>query len=242
MLYDKIGTRYASHRQPDPSIERLIQAALGDAGSVVNVGAGSGSYEPTDRPVVAVEPSITMIRQRPPQCAPVVQAQAQALPFATGSFDAALAILTVHHWTDQHRGLVELRRVARTRVIVLTWDPAYLESFWLTDYIPAIRDVDRPIFPPIHNYHDVLGSVQVLPVPIPHDCRDGMMCAYWRRPQAYLDPGVRSAISTFAKLGDVAPALARLQRDLDSGEWQRRYHDLLDRTELDLGYRLLVAT
>ena len=242
MLYDRIGTRYASHRQPDPAIERLIHTALGDAGSVVNVGAGSGSYEPTDRRVVAVEPSITMIDQRPAQSAPVVQARAQALPFATDSFDAALAILTVHHWDDQHIGLLELRRVARARVVVLTWDPAYLESFWLTDYIPEIRAVDRPIFPPLHNYQDLLGPMHSLAVPIRHDCSDGMLCAYWRRPHAYLDPDVRSAISTFAKLGDIAPALAQLQRDLASGEWHRRYHALLTRTELDLGYCLLVTT
>jgi len=239
-LYDEIGIGYRGHRQPDPRIAAAIVAALGDADRVVNVGAGAGSYEPTDRPVVAVEPSLEMIRQRRPGGAPVLRASATHLPFRAGAFAAALAVLTVHHWPDRAGGLAELARVAR-RPVIVTWDPA-APPFWLTDdYFPRIVATDRQIFPPIDEYRAVLGEVDVRPIPIPHDCRDGFLGAYWRRPAAYLDPGVRRAISTFSKIGDVEPGLARLRRDLDDGTWQRRHGALLDRTELDLGYRLVVA-
>ena len=195
-LYDTIGLNYADLRQPDPSIERAIHSALGDAVSVLNVGAGCGSYEPLDRSVVSVELSMTMIRQRPPGAAPVVQATAMTLPFGTDTFDASMAILSVHHWPDKERGLEELRRVARGRVVILTWDPAY-SGFWLTDYVPEVLEIDRPIFPMLHQYEHVFGPTKVIDVLIPHNCTDGFMGAYWRRPEAYLDQRVRSAISTF---------------------------------------------
>lgn len=240
-LYDTIGIGYADLRQPDPSIELAIHTALGDAETVVNVGAGSGSYEPSEKSVLAVELSPTMIRQRPLDSAPVVQASAMALPFDANAFDASLAILTVHHWPDKARGISELRRVASNRVVVLTWDPSF-PGFWLTEYVPEVLEIDRPIFPMLHEYERLLGSIDVVEVPIPHNCTDGFMCAYWRRPKAYLDSNVRSAISTFSKLGDVSAALARLERDLEFGEWHRRYGDILSQPELDLGYRLIVAT
>ena len=239
VLYDTIGSGYAELRQADPHIEAALHAALGPARSILNVGAGAGSYEPADRDVVAVEISNTMISQRAPDAAPVVQASATALPFSASTFDAALAILTLHHWPDRAQGLRELRRVARDRVVILTWDPAF-PGFWLTDYFPQIMEIDRPIFPPMQALADILGPVDVNAVPIPHDCRDGFMCAYWRRPEAYLDARVRSAISTFAKI-DVETALARLAVDLQSGEWHRRNADILERQHLDLGYRLVVA-
>ncbi|MHA1564515.1 MAG: class I SAM-dependent methyltransferase [Alphaproteobacteria bacterium] len=239
-LYDTIGLNYADLRQPDPSIERAIHNALGDAATVVNVGAGCGSYEPSDRSAVAVELSRAMIRQRPPGAAPVVQATAMALPFGSDAFDAAMAILTVHHWPDKERGLEELRRVSCGRVVILTWDPSYV-GFWLTDYFPEILDEDRRIFPMIHEYEHVLGRTKVIDVPVPYNCTDGFLCGYWRRPEAYLDQRVRSAISSFSKLGDAASGLQKLERDLKSGEWRSRYGDMLGLTEMNFGYRLIVA-
>jgi len=214
---------------------------LNQAETVVNVGAGTGSYEPSERSVVAVEPAMTMIRQRRPGSAPVVQASATELPFRDDGFAAALAILTVHHWPDQARGLDEMARVARCRVVVVTWDPS-TSGFWLTDdYFPEIFEIDRPLFPSIEDFRKALGRVEVHPFPIPHDCVDGFLGAYWRRPHAYLDAGVRSAISTFAKLHDMGHGLDRLRRDLQDGSWARRYGDLLDQPEIDLGYRIVIA-
>ena len=240
-LYDTIGQGYRAYRRPDPRVAGAITRALGNAGSVVNVGAGAGSYEPTDRRVVAVEPSAAMIAQRRPGSAPVAQASATHLPFRDGAFAAALAVLTVHHWPDRPRGLAELARVARDRVVLLTWDPA-TPSFWLVDeYFPEIWAIDRPIFPTLADLRGVLGAIEVRPLPVPHDCVDGFLGAYWRRPEAYLDPGVRGAISTFTKIRDVEAGVARLRRDLADGTWLRRHADLLDRAQLDLGYRLVVA-
>lgn len=240
-LYDRIGRGYTTHRRPDPRIAAAIADALGPTRSVLNVGAGAGSYEPADRRVVAVEPSTEMIRQRPPGGAPVVQASATALPFRDGVFDATLAVLTVHHWPDRPRGLAELRRVARDRVVILTWEPDAAPPFWLVDYFPGLAALDRPIFEPLDALRRLLGPIEVRPVPIPHDCVDGFLGAYWRRPEAYLDAGVRGAISSFTKLADVEPGLARLRRDLADGAWQRRHADLLTRPHLDLGYRLVIA-
>ena len=240
-LYDAIGPGYQAHRRPDPRIAAAIARALGGAATVVNVGAGAGSYEPTDRPVVAVEPSAAMIAQRRPGSPPVVQASATDLPFPDAGFAAALAVLTVHHWPDRARGLAELARVARDRVVLLTWDPA-TPGFWLVDdYFPEIWAIDRPIFPTLEDLQRRLGPLEVRPIPVPHDCTDGFLGAYWRRPEAYLDAGVRGAISTFSKIRDVEPGLARLRRDLADGTWHRRHADLLAQTELDLGYRLVVS-
>jgi SAM-dependent methyltransferase len=239
-LYDTIGRDYRRFRQPDPRIGAAVARGLADARTVVNVGAGAGSYEPPDRLVIAVEPSIVMIRQRARDAAPVVQASATALPFQDASFDAALAILTLHHWPDWETGVRELRRVARGRIVIVTWDPANA-GFWLTDYFPGTLASDRQIFPSLAQIGRVLGSMAVAVLPIPHDCSDGVLGAYWRRPEAYLNDGVRAAISTFSKLGDVSGPLQRLRLDLETGHWQRRYGSLLDLPELDLGYRIIVA-
>jgi len=240
-LYDQIGVGYATRRRPDPRIAAAIVDALGPARSVLNVGAGAGSYEPIDRRVLAVEPSPEMIRQRPSGSAPVIQASATALPFPDAAFDATLAVLTVHHWPDRPRGLAELRRVARDRVVILTWEPD-AASFWLVDdYFPDLVTLDRAIFEPLDALRRLLGPIEVRPVPIPHDCVDGFLGAYWRRPEAYLDAGVRGAISTFTKLADVEPGLARLRQDLADGTWERRNAALLARPALDLGYRLLIS-
>jgi SAM-dependent methyltransferase len=240
-FYDIIGRTYGGHRHADPRIARIIHAALGDAETVVNVGAGAGSYEPTDRSVVAVEPSSVMIAQRPASAAPVVQGSAELLPFADNAFDAAMAILTVHHWSDRRAGLAEMRRVARDRVVVLTWDPGH-PGFWLVrDYFPDLIEFDRRIFPEPAELEAALGRVEVSVVPIPHDCVDGFLGAYWRRPAAYLDEGVRAGISTFARIGDISAGIERLRADLESGQWAVRNAELLRVEELDVGYRLVVG-
>ena len=218
----------------------VILDALGDATSVVNVGAGTGSYEPVDRRVVAVEPARTMIRQRIPGGVPVVQASAGALPFPDRAFAAGLAVLTIHHWPDRPRGLGELARVA-SRCVALTWDPSS-PGFWLTEeYFPELLAIDRAIFPSLTELERAWGALDVRVVPVPHDCVDGFTGAFWRRPDAYLDPAVRAGMSTFMRLRTVEPGVARLRRDLADGTWLRRHGDLLDRPELDLGYRLIVA-
>jgi SAM-dependent methyltransferase len=241
-IYDRIGRRYAQRRRPDPRIAARIARALGDARTVVNVGAGAGSYEPEDRHVVAVEPSEVMIAQRPREAAPVVRAVAEALPFSNNQFDAALAVLTVHHWTDPKRGVAELRRVAR-RQVIFTWDPAHLAPFWFTrDYLPDAVALDAG-FTTLRATVALLGAATVEPIPVPHDCHDGFFAAYWRRPEAYLDPDVRAGISGFGILDEnvVEHALKLLADDLESGEWYRRNDHLLGLDELDLGYRLVVA-
>lgn len=238
-LYDTIGKTYRDYRKPDPRIGAAIAAALGDCRSVVNVGAGAGSYEPLDRSVVALEPALTMIRQRPKGSASAVCGSANDLPFRDRAFDAALAILTIHHWPDQTRGLREMRRVARERVVLLTWEP--FDDYWLAEYFPEFVEIDRKIFYPLERLADTLGPIEVRSVPVPHDCSDGFAGAYWRRPEAYLDPGVRSAISTFAKITDARPGLARLEHDLADGTWEKRNGHLRALSQLDLGYRLVVA-
>jgi len=190
--------------------------------------------------VTALEPSAEMIRQRRQPAAAVVQGRAEALPFADGSFDAAMAVLTVHHWGDKARGLAELRRATRGPVVILTYDPAF-RGFWLAGYVPELVALDEAQMPRIGDYQAWLGPVDVTPVPIPHDCTDGFLCAYWRRPAAYLDPRVRAAMSSFWALGDVSAALDELRRDLESGAWAERHSELLDLDELDCGYRLVVT-
>lgn len=239
-LYDTIGKTYADYRRPDPRIAAAIKNALGDAQNIVNIGAGTGSYEPADRKVVAVEPSPAMIAQRPSGAAPVVRASAMNLPFGDDSFDAALAIFTVHHWPDQPQGLREMSRVAR-RCIIFTWDNQY-PRMWLTrDYFPEIVEQGRLICPPIESYSDAFEHLQIISVPVPHNCTDGFLHAYWRRPEAYFDSGVRGAISAFANIR-VEAGLAALRRDLDDGTWLRRNGHLLPLHELDLGYRLVIGT
>lgn len=237
-IYDNIGGGYARLRQPDPRIAAAIEQALGDARSVINVGAGAGSYEPRDRAVFAVEPSHVMIDQRPPGAARCVRASAEALPAETGAFDAAMAVLTIHHWRDWRAGLREMRRVARSRLVLLTFD-AEAPSFWLTrDYLPEIAELDRRIMPSLAALAEELGACEATPLLVPHDCRDGFLGAYWRRPQAYLDPQVRHAISVFAKI-EAEMGLKQLAYDLDAGAWRKRNADLLGRDVLDVGYRLV---
>lgn len=238
-LYDSIGVGYETLRRPDPRIAARLRAALGSARRVLNVGAGTGNYEPSDRAVLAVEPSARMIQRRPPGSAPVIQASAAALPFADATFDAALAVLTLHHWPDPLAGLKEVRRVTRGRIVILTFDPAARP--WLTDYLPGLAALDEAQMPPLEVYRTALGPIRVKPLLIPCDCVDGFLYAYWRRPHAYLDPRIRSGSSSFHALKDVDSGLGKLKADLDSGAWQSRYAHLTGLEEYDAGYRLLVS-
>jgi SAM-dependent methyltransferase len=242
--YDRIGRTYARTRRPDPRIARQISEALGDARSVVNVGAGAGAYEPRDRDVVAVEPSSVMLRQRVLDAAPAVQGSAEDIPFSTDAFDASLAVLTMHHWSDWRAGIAEMRRVARRRVVMLTFDPDYISRYWLVrDYLPEIAVLDEKRFPPLAVVAEALGGAQATPVPIAADCTDGFLCAAWMRPLSYLDETVRANISSFAPLdpATVSAALARLEQDVADGTWAERNADLIAGDEADFGYRLLVA-
>ena len=243
-VYDEIGRSYSSHRRPDPRIAAQILDALGDAASVLNVGAGTGSYEPDDgRRVTALEPAATMRAQRPAAAAPCIAGVAGALPFGDGSFDGAMTVLSIHHWPDQRAGLDELARVSR-RQVILTFDPGFHASFWMVrDYLPESADLrgSAPLGPDAIASHLGGGAVQV--VPVPADCTDGFYWAFWKRPEAYLDPVVRAGISGIAQLPPdiVARGIDRLAADLDTGAWHERNADLLDRHEVDGGYRLVVA-
>lgn len=209
---------------------------------MLNVGAGSGSYEPRDRTVIAVDPSQVMLAQHPSAGDLCIQARAEWLPLRDNSVDAVMAVLTLHHWSDQRRGVQECARVARDRVAILTWDPA-APGFWLVqEYFPELHELDRRLFPPIELVASRLGEVHVSPVRIPADCVDGFLGAYWRRPEAYLDPGIRAGMSSFNRIPNVPRGLQRLSADLHSGIWRRRFGYLLELETLDIGYRLVVAT
>ena len=240
--YDNLGRAYARQRRGDPAVAAQLRRAIGAARTVVNVGAGPGSYEPPDLEVVAVEPSTVMLAQRPAGAGAAVRAVAEALPFGNRAFDAAMAVLTMHHWVDPARGLTELCRVAR-RTVVLTFDVTRHSDFWLVaEYLPEVTQLDRsPLLRPEH-VAEVIGATRIETVLIRHDCRDGFLGAYWRRPGAYLDPAVRAAISGIARLPEavVTRGMSRLAADLASGRWAERQVDLLERQEIDLGYRLIV--
>jgi SAM-dependent methyltransferase len=242
-VYDAIGRTYGMTRRPDPRVAAQIATALGDAETVANVGAGTGSYEGAST-VLALEPSETMVGQRPPEAAPAVRARAEALPLRDDAVDAVTALLTVHHWTDVAAGLAELRRVARRRVVVLTWDQTVTRRFWLLqEYLPEALPIDDARALRIGDLVAALGGGRVEVVPVPADCTDGFGAAYWRRPEAYLDPVVRAGMSFLAQTGEasLAPGLARLEADLASGRWHERHADLLEADTFDAGYRLVVA-
>jgi SAM-dependent methyltransferase len=241
--YERLGVGYRHWRRPDRRIAAQIHAAIGPVGPVLNVGAGAGSYEPVKVPVVAVEPSLVMLDQRPAGSAPAVRSSAEALPFPDGRFAAGMAILTVHHWTDPAQGLRELRRVVRGPVAVLSWDAVIFNEYWMvTDYVPASTDLDTAVPPPT-GIAEHLGGGRIDTVPVPADCTDGFYAAWWRRPEAYLNPAVRAAISGLARLdpADVEPGIEMLRRDLADGTWFRRHGDLLALDTFDAGYRLVVS-
>src|SRR5713101_2487629 len=242
-LYDTIGAAYTVTRRTEPRIAARVWAALGDARTMLNVGAGTGSYEPPDRDVIAVEPSALMRAQRPEGAAPCVAATAESLPFEDQSFDAAMAVCTVHHWQDPIAGLREMRRVAR-RVVVFTFDTSDPRQFWLPrDYLPEVAALRAcRVLASLTELARAIGA-RMEPVPIPWDCADGFFEAYWRRPEVYLDENVRRGISVWAAVGPDAEerAVCSLGDDLASGRWAERNRDLLDLEAAELGLRLLIA-
>lgn len=242
--YDRMGVSYSDVRCADPRFEAAVWEALGDAQSVLNVGAGAGSYEPGDREVVAVEPSPVMIAQRQAEAAPAIQGVAEALPLADKSVDATMGVFTMHHWDDVDRGVAEVLRVTRRRIVFLTLDLDVTEQLWLCrDYLPEIIEHDRKTFPTLAHLHALLPDLQVGTVPVPADCTDGFCVALWSRPEAHLDPDVRRASSIWHRLPPavIDSGLNRLRHDLDSGEWDRRYGYLRTQATLDVGVRLLKA-
>jgi SAM-dependent methyltransferase len=245
--YETIGCSYAGTRREDPRIARHIHEALADARSVVNVGAGTGSYEPDDRHVIAVEPSDVMAAQRPPERVPAIRAAADELPLRDDSVDAAMAILTLHHWDSaQERGVRELRRVARNRVVILTYDARVSGRMWLmADYVPEVAELDKRIFPPPETLLDWLGGdAEVQPLPLPRDTSDWMLGSFWAHPERVLDDHARANTSGFARMPPavVERVVSALRRDLDDGSWDERHGDLRTLDEYDVGLRLVTAT
>jgi SAM-dependent methyltransferase len=248
-IYDSgIGRGYGGARRTDPRIAAAIDAALGDARNVLNVGAGTGCYEPPGREVVAVDPSRVMLSQRPEGSAPAFLGSAEDLPFHDDSFDAVMTVFSDHHWSDRAAGMREMLRVARGRVVLVNMDPALSERFWLTrDYLRGFIDlVPEPYREPGHwegELDALLGGVDLTPVPVPHDCRDGFYQAYWRRPEAYLEASVREGVSVFHALPaeEIGAAVEQLRRDLDDGTWDARNAELRDLTELDVGLRIVTT-
>ncbi len=241
--YDRIGRNYKGPRRPDLRIAASIDAALGDAKTVVNVGAGTGSYEPSDRCVTAVEPSAEMIAQRPPGSAAVVQASAESLPFDDDSFDAALAVLTVHHWIELTAGLAEMQRVARRRIVIVTFDPEPLRDLWIVrDYFPEMLDLESDRTSG-HRLAAELPAGRSLPLPVPRDCSDHFFAALWGRPELLFDDETVGPMWVWSRLSEEAKRGGRemLAEDLKSGRWQERYGHLSTMSELDVGLRLVVS-
>jgi SAM-dependent methyltransferase len=242
-VYDTIGLGYIAHRRADPRWEAVIHEQLGDGRVVVNVGAGTGNYEPVDRAVVAIEPSSVMVSQRVTTAAPVVRASASALPLPADSVDVALAILTVHHWDDWAAGLAEMCRVAPRRIVLAIDFEAHSRFWFLEEYVPEVGVTTRRMGPGSDEVAAAIGADVSIPLLVPRDMQDGVLGAYWCRPDAYLDPAVRANCSGLA-LADpavIARGVAALASDLSNGGWHRRHADLADATTIDLGYRLLVA-
>jgi len=244
--YDAIGAEYAVTRREDPRIAALIHAALGKARSIVNVGAGAGSYEPRDRDVIAVEPSEVMIAQRDPRLPPAIPGVAYPLPLEDRSVDAAMAVLTIHHWDeDQERGVREMRRVARGPVVILTFDPEVSARMWLmADYLPEVAELDRRTLPgPRTLALWVGGDVDVRVVPISRDTPDWMLGSFWAHPERVLDAKARNSTSGFARMPAevVDRVVEAVERDLRDGTWDARHGHLRELDEYDAGLRLLVS-
>jgi SAM-dependent methyltransferase len=242
--YELNGTDYSDRRRQDPTIAALVRHSLGAAQSVINVGGGAGSYEPDDLDVTAVEPSASMRSQRPPDRRAAIDAVAEALPFSDDTFDAAMASVTVHQWSDQDQGLRELRRVSRGPVVILTFDGGALDRFWLAHYAPELIDAERRRYPPIDHICQVLGgTATVTAIPIPADCPDGFTEAFYARPEQFLDPAVRRSQSAwgFVSSEEERGAVDRLHHDLETGEWDRRYGSLRAQPTYTGSLRLVVA-
>ncbi len=242
--YDELGRGYADVRREDPRIAARIDAALGDSRTVLNVGAGTGSYEPADREVVAVEPSATMIAQRPPGAAPVIQASAEELPFGDGEFDAATAVLTVHHWADLDAGLRELRRVARRRLVLVTFEPTLLRDLWIArDYFPEILTLKRRAGATSKRLAELLPAATAQPLPVPRDCEDLFFAALWARPEMLFDDEVVRPMWVWQSISEEGrrEGRERLAADLASGTWERRFGHLREQADLDVGLRIVVS-
>lgn len=245
--YDTIGHGYATTRREDPAIAEAIRRALGKARSVVNVGAGAGSYEPTDCHVIAIEPSDVMAAQRPSHRVPAIEATAQALPLRDNSVDAAMAVLSIHHWdAGREQGVEEMRRVARGPVVFLTYDAEVSARMWLmADYLPEVADLDRRIFPTMDQLRTWLGgAVRVETVALARTTPDWMLGSFWGAPERVLDERARNATSGFARMDPavVERVVDAVARDLDSGTWDARHGHLRTQTEHDVGLRLVIGT
>jgi hypothetical protein len=241
--YEHHGRTYARHRRSDPRIAARIHAALGDARTVLNVGAGAGSYEPSDRWVLAVEPSATMRAQRPADAAPAIAARAEELPLDDDAVDAAMACVTIHHWESYETGLAELRRVSRGPVVIFTFELDYL-PVWQHEFLHEGVMRERPRFPAIDDIAAALGGrTRVERVPTPGDCLDGFFEAFWRRPEQLLDPDVRSAQSVWALLApEVEQRIVdRLAAALDSGAWDAEHGHLRAQDSFQGALRLVIS-
>ena len=240
--YDRLGRGYSRVRQPDPRIAAQIDAALGEARTVLNVGAGTGSYEPEGREVTAVEPSAEMIGQRPPGSAPVVQASAEDLPFANQSFDASLAVLTAHHWADLGAGLAEMRRVSRERIVIVTFDPEALGDLWIArDYFPEMLTLKRRSGATSGELTKLLTDATIEPIPVPRDCTDQFFAALWARPEKLFDEEIVKPMWVWQSISEEARrgGRDRLRADLESGAWEQRFGHLRALPSLDVGLRLV---
>ncbi len=243
--YGEIGGTYSRFRKPDPTIAAQIRNALGDAETVLNVGAGAGSYEPTDCDVTAVEPSASMRAQRPAHLAVAIDAVAEGLPFEDDNFDASMASVTIHQWTDLEAGLAEMRRVTRGPVVLLVCDPALMMDYWLSDYIPEVREVEAQRFPSIERIIAALGGkVRVESVPVPLNCEDGFNEAYYGRPEAFLDKDARLACSSWSLVPKAAIErfVQNLSDDLRSGRWNEKYGHLRSQPFYNGPLRLIIGT
>ena len=240
-IYDDIGINYSVGRCTDPEIARQLFSELEGAARIVNIGAGTGSYEPEHANLIAVEPSSRMISQRKTGCHPVEQAFAEKLPFENNSFSHAMTVLSMHHWENRTLAFREINRVATEKFVAITWDPGS-DPFWLTrDYFPEIYRTDQRIFPSLEELKEHFDDVKVNPLPIPADCKDGVLAAFWKRPRAYLSGGVRRSMSSFSKLKNLSQGLQRLEHDLASGAWEKNNHAILKQSSIDAGYRLISA-
>jgi SAM-dependent methyltransferase len=240
--YDRLGQGYSRVRRPDPRIAAQIDAALGEARTVLNVGAGTGSYEPAGREVTAVEPSAEMIGQRPPGAAPVIQASAEDLPFPEGAFDASLAVLTAHHWADLGAGLAEMRRVSRERIVIVTFDPDALAGLWIArDYFPAMLALKRRSGATSGELAELLAGATIEPIPVPRDCTDHFFAALWARPEKLFDEEILKPMWVWQSISEEArrEGRERLAADLESGAWEERYGHLRALPALDVGLRLI---
>ena len=240
-IYDDIGVNYSVTRCTDPKIARQLYSELQGASRIINVGAGTGSYEPENIELVAVEPSSKMISQRKSGSHKVEQAFAEKLPFEDNSFSHAMTVNSMHHWENRAFAFAEINRVATDKFVAISWDPES-DPFWLTrDYFPEIYEMDKGIFPGMEELNEHFSEVFITPLAIPADCKDGLLAAFWKRPGAYLSEKVRQSTSPFSKIKYLAEGLKKLEDDIASGAWAKNNHAILNATSLDVGYRLISA-